>query len=403
MVTSFAHRMGRHLTCAGALVALACGAPVCARTITVTSNILASFEGETLSHAVLTAQDGDIIDFDLPHPSTITFNFGLTLDKDVTIVGPGSDNLVLDGNFDPNFFMLTVAGGHTLTISGLQISAAGANALINNGTLTLDHVVMANNSGSLISSGTLTVNDSTFRQNTRANFGGAISGSASAHVTVNRSNFFGNGAGVGGAGIYIPAGGTLVVNDSAFVSNVSDGAGSAGRGGAILSFGNATVKASTFSGNASDANGTGGAIESTGSLIVDSSTFAANVGLGGGGAISNLGTATVSRTIVVGDCNGTAIVSAGDNIGTDTSCFANSAALNDRQNLDPHLGGLGDFGGGTITYALLPGSPAIDAVIVNAATCSGTDQRGAPRPMGTRCDIGAFEFDPDRIFASGFD
>jgi hypothetical protein len=47
--------------------------------------------------------------------------------------------------------------------------------------------------------------------------------------------------------------------------------------------------------------------------------------------------------------------------------------------------------------------PAIDAVTVNAATCSGTDQRGAPRPMGPRCDIGAFEFDPDPIFASGFD
>ena len=81
VVTSLAQRVRRRL---------ACGGPACARTITVTSNILASLEGETLSHALFTAADGDIIDFDLPHPSTLRFNFGRTLDKDVTIVAPAA-------------------------------------------------------------------------------------------------------------------------------------------------------------------------------------------------------------------------------------------------------------------------------------------------------------------------
>ncbi len=39
--------------------------------------------------------------------------------------------------------------------------------------------------------------------------------------------------------------------------------------------------------------------------------------------------------------------------------------------------------------ALLPGSPAIDAG--NDANCPLTDQRGANRPIGAHCDIGAYE------------
>jgi hypothetical protein len=62
----------------------------------------------------------------------------------------------------------------------------------------------------------------------------------------------------------------------------------------------------------------------------------------------------------------------------------------------PLLGPLADHGGATMTHALLPGSPAIDAV--PSAICTlATDQRGAFRPVivnsaSTPCDIGAFEF-----------
>jgi hypothetical protein len=47
-------------------------------------------------------------------------------------------------------------------------------------------------------------------------------------------------------------------------------------------------------------------------------------------------------------------------------------------------------GGPTLTSALLPSSPAINAG--DDAGCPGTDQRGAHRPVGAHCDIGAFEF-----------
>jgi hypothetical protein len=64
------------------------------------------------------------------------------------------------------------------------------------------------------------------------------------------------------------------------------------------------------------------------------------------------------------------------------------------------LGPLGDNGGATRSQALLPGSPAID----KGKTVSGVafDQRGFARVVGAKPDIGAVEFDPDRVFGNGF-
>ena len=59
-------------------------------------------------------------------------------------------------------------------------------------------------------------------------------------------------------------------------------------------------------------------------------------------------------------------------------------------NTDPLLGPLSNNSGTTMTLALLPGSPAI-----NAGTNAGipaTDQRGIFRDYGTAADIGAYEF-----------
>jgi hypothetical protein len=71
--------------------------------------------------------------------------------------------------------------------------------------------------------------------------------------------------------------------------------------------------------------------------------------------------------------------------------------------VDPELAPLANHGGATRTHALMPGSVAIDAGTNRNALLS--DQRGAPfaRVRGTAADIGAFELDADRIFASGFD
>jgi hypothetical protein len=71
---------------------------------------------------------------------------------------------------------------------------------------------------------------------------------------------------------------------------------------------------------------------------------------------------------------------------------------------DPLLGPLTDNGGLTLTMALMPGSPAIDAG--NNVAALADDQRGTGflRHVGVRTDIGAFEVqDPDFLFSDGFD
>jgi len=87
------------------------------------------------------------------------------------------------------------------------------------------------------------------------------------------------------------------------------------------------------------------------------------------------------------DCSGT-ITSLGHNLESADPCAF--AATGDLSNTNPLLGPLADNGGKTLTLALLPGSPAI-----NAGTnvgCPATDQRGVPRPQFGTCDIGAYEF-----------
>jgi len=75
------------------------------------------------------------------------------------------------------------------------------------------------------------------------------------------------------------------------------------------------------------------------------------------------------------------------------------------------LGPLQDNGGPTQTHALVPPSDMIDgadpiAGCPNNHGLLATDQRGAPRIAGARCDIGAVEFGASLtgvVFASGFE
>jgi hypothetical protein len=63
---------------------------------------------------------------------------------------------------------------------------------------------------------------------------------------------------------------------------------------------------------------------------------------------------------------------------------------------NPKLGPLANNGGPTLTMALLPGSPAINAA--DQAAAPPTDQRGVPRPQGPGVDMGAFEYQYVPVF-----
>jgi hypothetical protein len=62
-----------------------------------------------------------------------------------------------------------------------------------------------------------------------------------------------------------------------------------------------------------------------------------------------------------------------------------------------NLSTLADNGGETQTIALLAGSTAINHIPVEVNGCGSsinTDQRGVTRPVGSGCDVGAYEFQP---------
>jgi len=271
------------------------------------------------------------------------------------------------------------------------------------------------------------ITNSTFTSNNASSGTGGAIEAEGGNLTVAGSIFTGNTSGYGGAiddDTY--TGYTLMLTNNSFVANT------AAAGGALAyDWGDLTASGNTFTGNsATTNNGSGGAIyqngaDSTATASVYNNTFDHNVAYGGGAldnahhivkwlfynntltdnqasgagdgiyAPGNVGTGSSYANNIVagnvgGDCAGTAITAAqdpGNNLDGDGSCFGQNAG--DLTKANPELGQLADNGGGTETYALLAGSPAIDAG--NDAQCPATDQRGVARPQGAHCDIGAFE------------
>lgn len=383
----------------GVLLAVSAHAPASANTITVTS--IDSAGRGTLAQALQDAIAGDTIDFNLGYPARISI-FREFFTRSVTIAGPGSDKLTLDGEF-AEYPIFYVTNSATITLSNLKLQGGGDSAIyVQQGTLTVNHCDFVNNlagsGGAIINSGALTVNGSTFTGNHADNRGGAIRNNGQA--TIGTSRFTGNTAMVDGGAIY--NGASMVVNASTFSGNQSI-QNNNNTGGAISNYGTSlTINTSTFAGNTSSS--IGGAIftQGTGPTTLVGSTLSGNHAPNGGNGIYSFGGLGVSRSILHDSCGGT-LASTGDNIDSDGTCITASTPSNDRTSLDPLLIALADNGGPTQTMALQLGSPAIDQVIVNAATCSGTDQRGFVRPLGARCDIGAIEMDLDKLFRNGFE
>ncbi len=222
---------------------------------------------------------------------------------------------------------------------------------------------------------------------------------AGASLNVNRLTIANGNPGSSGGGLYFYGPGTLTITNSAFTGNSSSGGGIGG--GLEINGGTAGITNSTFSGNNASGSLGGGIAISAGTLTITNSSFSGNSAFQGGG-INNLGgTVTLRNTIVAnstsgGNCYG-AIINGGNNIEDGTSCGW-ASTNGSMSSTNPVLGALANNGGPTMTFALLPGSPAINGVTFNAPNgAPSTDQRGVARPRGARYDIGAYERNaPDR-------
>ena len=222
--------------------------------------------------------------------------------------------------------------------------------------------------------------------------------------------FTGNSAGEGGeGGALFLADGTI--RDSLIAGNaVGSTSQEDAQGGGIWNFGTLRIENSTVANNTSGAQSQGAGIYNDGTLILDNSTVAGNSAressIGGGifnedddGASVSVANTIIARNSAPSapDISG-AFVSRGSNLIGNTE--GNSGATgNDFINIDPLLGPLQDNGGPTATMALLPGSVAIDhgdpAFDPSSFTPPMTaDQRGAPRLVAGRLDIGAYEAEP---------
>jgi len=380
----------------------------------------------SLRQALSDACDGSLITFAGSY--TIYLTSTLSLTKDLTVDGTGYTITVSGdsgGNGSGNVQVFNITAGSDVTLSHLNIvngktTLQYGGGIYNAGALTLQDSTLANNQasytsynsgksqgGGIYNTGALTVTNSLLEGNQATNGmfldrrGGAIYHEGTS-LLVSGSIISGSSAVLGG-GIYIAAKRTATLNNVTMLNNVS-----VWKGGGIFnaSGGSVTLTNSTLAANKTPSYIGGGAgIYNEAALVVNNNTFSANSSFGSGAGILNSspGTLVIRNTILanslqndggsVADCatyTGGTVQVANSLIEWDDGCGALLTG-------DPLLADLGDYGGpsigsessgqGTLTFALLPGSPAINAGSDSA--CETTDQRGAAR-FGT-CDLGAFE------------
>jgi CSLREA domain-containing protein len=372
-----------------------------------------------------TGSGADTIGFSVTGTIDLTAVGELLVNSDMQIQGSGAGLLTLKGGA-PNRVLEVMAGNVTvsgLTVTGGAFIAPGfvidGGGIHNDGTLTLDHVVVTGNKvqlnasgganpsavvngGGISNYGTLTVRDSTVSANT-------LSSSASGGSTSNHAN-------ASGGGIYSQGPNLLTIDRSTVSGNQltttasgpSAGTGSLGGGIYNATFGSFTVTRSTITGNTDTASG-GSAYTNGGGIFDDAlklnatgDTIAGNSGAPAAnvtGAVMIAVTERIADSILANplgggtNCDGL-LLSGGFNLESGNSCGL--GASTDLKNTAPGLGPLASNGGPTQTLALLPGSAAIDKGNALGAT---VDQRGLPRVTDFTAiknaadgsDIGAFE------------
>jgi hypothetical protein len=325
--------------------------------------------------------------------------------------------------------------------NGAGWGIGGALFLSPNSTGTISSVVLSDNSSAAGACG----------RNSRPGFGmaGAIYNAGAlqlqnctlaTNTTTGTPNSLKSSSGFGGA---IYSTNQLEVNDCSFLANLAIGApgiqwpysGSGGpaEGGAIWNSGRIGITNSTLAlnkalagtpdnaaSNASPGRG-GGLCLTSGPAFLVNVTIVSNEARGGsndffripgasegGGVFATNNTTLLINTLLATNNPGGnfagVMADGGNNLSSDASCaFTAEGSLN---LTDPKLAPLDNYGGSTVTYLLLGGSPAIDGGKLAAAPP--VDQRGHSRPFGSAPDIGAFESSPPfivrgRLWGSTFD
>jgi parallel beta-helix repeat protein len=429
-------------------MALAAGQPARAATFTVTN--LDDAGAGSLRQAIEDANaaaGADVIDFQAGLNGTIQLISGqLAITDSVDIQGPGAAVIAVSGNTSSRvFYLYNGSALLDVTISGLTVrdgsATIGAGIVDFDENLVLDGVTLAQNAatadgGGLWADGfnfSMTVRNSTITGNTADGAGGGIyvedtggplliqntviSGNLSGQngggiyfydpdndTTIENSTISGNIAGGVGGGIYFydTDGGTHTIRGTTISGNT------AASGGGLFLYGPDNpfvIENSTISGNQATSGDGGGAffynLYNVGvSMTIRHTTIAGNSATGsGGGLFTVVGDVTVENTIV-GDNTATVDNDLCGPDGVYDLRFSlvespGGANINDNGgnifNQDPQLGPLQNNGGPTETHLPAATSPVVDAGDPAFAPPPSTDQRGFPRVVNGRLDMGAVE------------
>jgi predicted outer membrane repeat protein len=274
------------------------------------------------------------------------------------------------------------------TFVNLRSSGGGSAALMTGGSAgyNFENCRFENNNatgtssgGALrITAGWLECQNCTFQSNSAGGTGGAVS--IAARADFEGCTFQSNSASGNGGAIEVSnTGATADIVNCTFSANTASGTLG---GGAVLDGGTAsTVRLTncTLSGNSATATGASGGgirvgageLETLRNTIVANNTASSNPDISG--AVNDKGS---TNNLIR---NGTGVTGITD--GVNGNQIGTAAVPR-----EPLLAALGSYGGVTQTFALLPGSPAINA---GSLSSPGTDQRGVSR-VGAP-DIGAFE------------
>jgi hypothetical protein len=416
----------------------------------------------SLRSVVARAGSGDTIDMTKLTCSTITLVSGainVPMDK-LTIKGPTSHTLTINANHHGRAIEHTVQGGSlelsNLTIANGKISAPEAfgGCIYSQGDVSLyrSTITSCALSGGIIAAGggifaagdvDLTQSDVTNNvAQTIAAGSGEVSASGGGvfvrgQLRLGAANITGNvaranlgevyGGGVATSNLiskystvsanqaesisnvddHSSGGGILVTNQSLIFNttidhNIADLGGGmlVGGGDEVTNFVNTTISSNT-------AHLLAGGLLSTAPLRIGSSTIAFNSAgaFGAGGLLMENESLEINSTIAAenspSDLDVTAVALGGANLirvaGIGSTMPPGTLTGN------PLLAPLAFNGGRTRTHAIAHNSPAVNAGINSAG--SDNDQRGEGfvRVAGSKADIGAFEFDGDRIFSSSFE
>jgi CSLREA domain-containing protein len=405
-----------------------------------------SFDSCTLRAAVMEANksSGAVIvlpagHYELSLPPTCTNDSDACGDLNVTasmmITGAGAATTLIDasGLGDGIFHVESPA---ILTITGVTLEhssgtfggvyvASGAELGMIESRITDCH---AGSGGGVTASGTVALVRTTI-DSCSAGAGGAISvGSATVTLTSctlsgNSSNPFSGGAISTGS-----AGSILILRDTTVSGNTASGFSAASGGGIAVgqtgSGGSCVIVNSTISGNNATQdgggiyNGSGAQTSLFNSTVTKNQSDSDFNGSGVAGGVYNAsGTVSLRETIlagnwetaqfnniyilIFGDCYGT-LTTNGENL---LEGYSNCNPGAHFTTADPKLAALADNGGLTTTHLPIasstPGesSPAIDAgtsgCVDESSNPLTVDQRGVVRPIGSHCDIGAVELEPE--------